>query len=694
MADWRLYRISYTEKAKEILDMLSLEEKVSLMSGSETRAEVRGAIQKKLKVHYNEKPYRAGGIQEKGIPPMCFADGTRGVVCGRGTATCFPVASMRGATFLPELEEEIGRAMAEEVLDAGGNFFGGVCVNLPYHPGWGRAQEVYGEDSFLLGEMGSAMVRGVQSTGVIACVKHFAFNSMENSRFKVSIVCDKRTEREVFLSHFKKCVDAGAGSVMSAYNSYQNEACGQNAYLLNQVLKKEWDFDGYVISDFVWGVKDTAASAQAGMDMEMPITHYYGKKLIQAVKNGEVKKEVIDQAAFRIIRTLLAHQAVIDSKKKDGQTGCDYQKHRELALRCAREGITLLKNEDQILPIDCSIEKKKIVVLGALADQENIGDHGSSQVYAPYVITLLKGIVAYGVDAEVIFYAGERAAHCRRLAKEADVVVIVAGNDYLDEGECVANDQSDISVKNDGGDRIAGLGLGEQDQKIIRAVADIRKDAVVVLVGGSVILADEWKDDVGAILMAYYPGMEGGTALAEVLFGKVNPGGKLPFVVPKREQALPTIDWDAECFRYDYYHGYTLLNKRGIAPLYPFGFGLSYTTFRIEKLRSWRDRENLYVSVSVENTGNREGTEVVQMYVGAKASVVERPEYTLKAFRKIFLQAGEKKEVILTCTISEMAYYHEEKNAFVTEYEIPYEVYVGTSSLRTDLQKSIIEINN
>ena len=222
MADWRLYRISYTEKAKEILDMLSLEEKVSLMSGSETRAEVRGAIQKKLKVHYNEKPYRAGGIQEKGIPPMCFADGTRGVVCGRGTATCFPVASMRGATFLPELEEEIGRAMAEEVLDAGGNFFGGVCVNLPYHPGWGRAQEVYGEDSFLLGEMGSAMVRGVQSTGVIACVKHFAFNSMENSRFKVSIVCDKRTEREVFLSHFKKCVDAGAGSVMSAYNSYQN----------------------------------------------------------------------------------------------------------------------------------------------------------------------------------------------------------------------------------------------------------------------------------------------------------------------------------------------------------------------------------------------------------------------------------------------------------------------------------------
>lgn len=636
--DWKAYRLTYTKQAKDILKTLSLEEKVSLMSGSEIRSEVRGAIRKKLKVHYNEHPYRAGGIKEKDIPAMLFADGTRGVVCGCKKATCFPVASMRGAAFDPELEEEIGRAIAEEVLDVGANFFGGVCVNLPYHPGWGRAQEVYGEDPYLLGRMGSALVRGVQENGVIACVKHFAFNSMENARFKVSIECDKRTEREIFFSHFKKCIDAGAGSVMSAYNRYQGAMCGENEYLLRQVLRNEWDFDGFTICDFVWGVKDTVAAASSGLDIEMPITHFYGEKLLEAIREGEVTEQTIDESALRIIRTLLAHEHFIEEHKKEGS--CDYRKHQELALRCAGEGITLLKNEDQLLPIDCK-KGKKIVVLGSYADRENIGDRGSSQVYAPYVVTILQGITEYPSDAEVIYYSGESASHCRRLAKEADVVVIVAGNDYL--------------------------------------------DAVVVLVGGSMILMDEWEDQVGAILMAYYPGMEGGKAVADVLFGKTNPGGKLPFVIPKKEEDLPEIDWDAEEFRYDYYHGYTLLNKNHVEPLYPFGYGLSYTTFTLTGMKAWRDEENLYASVIAKNTGKREGSEVVQMYVGAADSKVERPEYVLKDFQKIRLDAGEEKEVKLVCPIREMAYFDEGRNEFVAEFSIPYEVYVGTSSLREDL---------
>ena len=209
--DWQTYRLSYTESAQKILDTLTLDEKIFLMSGSESKKGVRGAIQDKTNTHYNEKPYRAGGIEEKNILPMLFADGTRGVVCGRGKYTCFPVTSMRGASFNPELERQVGNAVAEEVLDAGGNLFGGVCVNLPYHPGWGRAQETYGEDPCLLGKMGAALVRGIQEKGVVACVKHFAFNSMENSRFKVSVQCSKRTEQEVFLPHFKKCIEAGAG---------------------------------------------------------------------------------------------------------------------------------------------------------------------------------------------------------------------------------------------------------------------------------------------------------------------------------------------------------------------------------------------------------------------------------------------------------------------------------------------------
>ena len=249
--------------------------------------------------------------------------------------------------------------------------------------------------------------------------------------------------------------------------------------------------------------------------------------------------------------------------------------------------------------------------------------------------------MSYPSDAEVIYYSGESASHCRRLAKEADVVVIVAGNDYL--------------------------------------------DAVVVLVGGSMILMDEWEDQVGAILMAYYPGMEGGKAVADVLFGKTNPGGKLPFVIPKKEEDLPEIDWDAEEFRYDYYHGYTLLNKNHVEPLYPFGYGLSYTTFTLTSMKAWRDEENLYASVIAKNTGKREGSEVVQMYVGAADSKVERPEYVLKDFQKIRLDAGEEKEVKLVCPIREMAYFDEGRNEFVAEFSIPYEVYVGTSSLREDL---------
>lgn len=235
--------------------------------------------------------------------------------------------------------------------------------------------------------------------------------------------------------------------------------------------------------------------------------------------------------------------------------------------------------------------------------------------------------MSYPSDAEVIYYSGESASHCRRFAKEVDVV----------------------------------------------------------LVGGSMILMDEWEDRVGAILMAYYPGMEGGKAVADVLFGKMNPGGKLPFVILKKKEDLPEIDWDAEEFRYDYYHGYTLLNKSHVKPLYPFGYGLSYTTFTLAGMKAWRDEENLYASVIAKNTGKREGSEVVQMYVGAADSKVERPEYVLKDFQKIRLDAGEEKEVKLVCPIREMAYFDEGRNEFVSEFLIPYEVYVGTSSLREEL---------
>lgn len=685
VVNWKEYRMSFQEKAEQIAKQLTLLEKVSLMSGKRTFAEVREAIQKKSKTHYNEQPYRAGGLREKGIPPLLFADGTRGVVCGRGVATCFPVSLMRGAAFDTELEERVGNCIAKEVLSAGGNLFGGICVNLPYHPGWGRIQESYGEDPCLAGNMGAAMVRGVQERGVIACVKHFAFNSMENARFKVNITSDKRTEREVFLPQFQKCIDAGAGAVMTSYNSYEGTICGHNRYLIRDVLKGEWEFDGFTLTDFNWGMNETAAAANGGQDIEMPNTNYYGQKLVDAVREGIVKEEVIDEAVLRIIRTLLAHQSVISRQGNQGaeirEDESEMKKHRALALKCAREGITLLKNENRRLPLNLDINAK-IVVLGYLAGEENTGDKGSSQVYPPYVVTALQGIIQAAQGVEVVYYSGESISHCKRLAKEADAVVIIAGNDYHDEGEYIAADNESETVTFYGGDRRNGLGLKKRDLSVIHAVSEVRSDAIVALYGGMITMAD-WQECTGAILLLYYPGMEGGTALGEVLFGKVNPGGKLPFAIARDEADLPLVDWNAAEQRYLYHHGYTLLEKNGIRPLYPFGFGLSYTTFDIGNLEVWSEQAHLLASVEICNTGVREGAEVLQMYV--RHSQKEGSVRKLKAFQRVFLKTGESRRVILRCDLTDLECFDERKDTFILESG-EYEVYIGTSHSLDDLQ--------
>ena len=671
----------------KIIKELSLEEKIRLMSGSRNKSEIIESIQKKRIEHYNETPYRAGGIEEKGIPPILFVDGTRGVVCGREIYTCFPVEIMRGASFDVELEKRIGEAIAEEVIEAGGNLFAGICINLPYHPGWGRCQETYGEDSYLLGEMGAALVEGIQKRGVIACIKHFAFNSMENSRVKVNIVCDKRTEREVFLPHFKKCIEAGAGAVMSSYNYYMGVPCGHHKYLLRKVLKKEWGFQGFVMSDFIWGIKDTIDAVTGGQDIEMPSTIYYGEELLHAVKKGVVKEEVIDEAVTRILRTLFYWK-----KKRERYQikQVNLKKHIELSLESAREGITLIQNKNNILPLSTHKKKEKIAVLGYLANKENTGDKGSSQVYPPYVVTPLEGIIKIAKNAEIIYYDGKSISHCKRLANEADIVIIFAGYDYRDEGEFVKPDENDILEKV-GGDRKNSLGLNKRDIDVIDGVASIRKDSIVVLLGGSMILMKEWKEKVGAILLSYYPGMEGGTAIGEVLFGKVNPSGKLPFTIVEREEDLPSINWETEKQVYEYYNGYRLMDKNNIKPLFPFGFGMSYTSFSLGKLNIWIENGRLYASVWIKNCGKRRGIEVIQMYVGFPKSKVERPKKVLKGFQRVELEKAEQKKVTISCELQDLAWYNEEEEKFIVEYTI-YDVYVGTSSSTKDLIRKSIEL--
>jgi beta-glucosidase len=710
-------RMQYSERANAIVEQLTLEEKVYLMSGNITLIDIL-KVQMVEGKHYNQNPYAAGGNEAHGVPALWFCDGPRGVVCEVGKTTCFPVSMNRGASFDVELEKEIGRAIGREVRGVGGNFYGGVCINLPYNPGWGRSQEVYGEDSFALGELGSALVQGVQDENVIACIKHYAFNSMENSRFKVSVDCSRRTEREVFLPHFKVCIDAGAAGVMSAYNKYRGVYCGHSDYLLRKVLKEEWDFDGIVMSDFILGIRDTAEAANGGMDVEMNDTKIYGPALVKAVQDGLVDESRIDEAATRIVRTLLAFEDAYEkSGKRYGPQDVGTKEHARLALRAAQEGIVLMQNKNNTLPF--SKELKSIAIIGELGNKANIGDHGSSQVYPAYVVTVLEGISKTMPDAEVVYYDGDNLEHARRLARESDAVVLVAGYNHNDEGEFVGRDDISQAAANlkgelaeklhemtknfdaasligvqsskEGGDRKESLGLHPKEVELIKAVGLENANSAVVLIGGNTILITEWMDKVSSILMGFYPGQEGGTAIAQILFGEVNPSAKLPFVLPYKESDLPQVKWMHEGQFYDYYHGYAKLDKEGVEPLLPYGFGLSYTEFSVKNVVFDTDGEAISGTCTVTNTGKRDGAEVIQFYVGFKNSKLDRPVKTLRGFARVPLAAGESKNVTVVCPIEKLKYFDEHTNDFILEH-MEHELYLGTSASEKELLKGSITL--
>ncbi|MDR2784885.1 MAG: glycoside hydrolase family 3 C-terminal domain-containing protein [Treponema sp.] len=687
-------RLSYTEKAGAIVAQMSLEEKVDLMSGKVNFGpEEIAEMAKDSSRHYNHVPYPNAENRRLGVPSMRFCDGPRGVVCGTGKSTCFPVSMLRGAAFDPALEEEIGRAIGREVRAYGGNLFAGVCINLPHNPGWGRSQESYGEESFAIGQMGAALVRGVQEENVMACVKHYAFNSMEISRFKVSVDCDRRTEREVFLPHFKECVDAGAASVMSAYNLYKGVHCGHHDYLLRKVLKEEWDFDGFVMSDFIWGVKDTAAGANNGEDMEMCATIVYGDKLVKAVKDGLVPEARIDEAALRIVRTVLAFEDAYTADYGEEVIGCD--KHIALALKAAQEGITLLKNDwgpgapGPVLPFKREAVKT-IAVIGKLGEKPNIGDYGSSRVFPRYVVSPVEGIRRAAPDARVIFDDGSDIDRAKKAAASADAVVFVVGFDHGDEGEYVAGEGADNYTEAIGGDRKT-LNLHDDEIALINAAGPQNKNSAAVIIGGNTTMITGWMDKIGGIVMAYYPGQEGGTAIAQILFGDINPSGKLPYVQPVRETDLPQLNWDTTNQWYDYYHGYAKLEKEGKQPLYPYGFGLSYTTFKAAEPQFGVSGGAVTASCTVTNTGNRRGTEVVQLYIGFSHSSVDRPVKLLRGFARVELDPGQSRAVDLRCPLEKLEWYNPRSPGFEFEH-MEYDVYIGTSSADKDLLKGSVKL--
>lgn len=665
-------------RARELLAQLTLDEKLGLMDGDTPFWP--GLAEMMAPGGYGSRPWVAGAVPRLGIPGIRFVDGPRGIIM-KG-ATTFPVSMARGAAFDVGLEERIGDVIGKELRALGGNFFGGVCINLLRHPAWGRAQETYGEDPRHLGALGAALARGVQRH-VMACVKHYALNSMENARFRLDVVLDDRALHEIYLPHFKEVVDAGVASVMSAYNSVNGEWAGQNRTLLTTILKEEWGFAGFVITDFIFGMRDVLKTALSGQDIEMPFSMHLHRGLKVLVEGGQVPLARIDDAALRILRQQVRFAAGRDPKHYTRAiVGC--AEHRALAREAAQKSIVLLRNEGGILPLNPTVAK--VALIGRLAAVPNTGDGGSSNTKPDHVVTPLEGLQAALGRGKVVHDDGSDPARAAQAAAAAEVAVVVAGYTHEDEGEYIPPDmipmfapvfpppkpeEAAIAKKilpghgqqegsfSPGGDRDR-LTLHPRDEALIQAVAAANPRTIVVLMVGSAVITEAWQEKVKGIVVLWYPGMEGGHALADMLLGRVNPGGRLPCTFPRRAEDLPFFDRAATRITYDLWHGYRKLARDGASAAFPFGYGLSYTTWRLSNLRLARENltagDTAQATVDVTNTGRVPGDEVVQLYVSVKNSRVERAQRELKAFARITVAPGETRSVSLSVPVKSLAY--------------------------------------
>ncbi|KAG9256761.1 glycoside hydrolase superfamily [Emericellopsis atlantica] len=668
---------------RKLFASLTTDEKLELLDGDD---DYWPGLHNMLTDGYNRRPIVHGAVDRLAIPGIRFADGPRGCVVGESTA--FPVPMARGATWDVDLEERIGVAIGKEGRAQGANFFGGVCVNLPRHPAWGRIQETYSENPILLGEFGAALTRGVQQN-MMACVKHYALNSMENARFQVDVDIDLDVLHEVYLPHFRRIIEEGVASVMSSYNSVRGEWAGQNKELLLDILRDQWGFKGYVISDFLFGQRDGPLSLKNGLDIEAPFRNMRGRTLPQALKEGTVSEADVKRAGLVILRGQLEHALRREDKEPDAKDVVFCDEHRELAKEAAEKSMVLLKNDkvngEPLLPLR---NVSKVAVIGRLANSQNTGDRGSSAVRCPKVVSPYEGLRDRLTGTEVVLDDSAEIESSRNAASGADVAVVIVGYDWRQEGEhCVPAFNANTGLKDvlpplDGtevaqfthrllvdevapeslleGDDNYGLGAGgdrsslrlnERDVEIIREVTKANPWTVVAIVAAGAVIMSDWDHLPPAILYSWYSGCEGGHALADILLGRANPSGHLPFSIPRDEKYLPFFDKDATKITYDRWFGQHLLDRQAVNAAYPLGFGLSYTEFAVSGLevsKSETDPDSLDVKVAVRNTGQVAGRYIAQVY-GA-ANVPDRPRRVLLGFKPIELEARAEAAIEITAS--------------------------------------------
>ena len=695
-----IWEINIDSLSENLLSNMTLEEKIDQMYGEKMYKSIPkffGSFILKQRF-----PHIYVGRNERlNIPPWVLSDGPRGArVLDKkiNAVTTFPVAMARAASWNTSLEYQVHDVISKEMRANNTNYAATPCINLLRHPGWGRAQETYGEDPWLLGEFGVAAVKGIEKNNVMACPKHFALNSIENSRWVIDVSINERALREVYLPHFKKVIQKGKpASIMSAYNKVRGNYSGSNKELLTNILRDDWGFKGFVSTDWMYGIYDGIEAINAGLNVEMPWQDEYSYDVIRdGLNNNKIEISQIDNLVLSTLKTRLKYAFSYDSIEYSKKLILDTS-HINLAKTVAEESMVLIKNNN-ILPFKI-YDNMKVGVIGKIANLENTGDMGSSNSNSPYVVTPFQGITNFfnNSNVDVIYDNGKNLEETKKIAEKLDQIILVVGYTYEDEGEYVmsrgqmlksAEAKELVGIKGIGGDRLS-LRLNNDDENLIKTLSKINENIVVVYVGGSGINMNNWIDDIPAVLFSWYSGMEGGNALANILYGKANPSGKLPFSIAKNDSDYPYFNPYTDTITYGYYHGYTFFEKFNKEILFPFGYGLSYSDFKIDNFRLIENNSNnnkIEFKVDIENISKIYGNEVIQLYVGFENSKINRPLKLLRDFKKVGLKPGEKKTIILKIFKNDLAYFNEQNKEWEIE-NLNYNFYVGNSSSNNSLIK-------
>ncbi len=684
-------------------------------------------LEEKIAMLHANSIFKTAGVPRLGIPGLSMDDGPLGVreeLSPNGgwapanlttdSATFFPNGSAIAATWNPSLAYRYGVALGEEARARGKDVILAPAFNIARTPLCGRTYEYYSEDPFLNTQLAVNAVKGIQTQHVAACVKHFILNNQETNRGRVNVEVSERALREIYLPAFKAAIEKGnAWSIMSAYNKVRGEYCSENAYLLNTILKGEWGFKGIVISDW-GGTHSTVDAANNGLDVEMgsrpPYSNYYfANPLLDSIKAGKVSEKTIDEKVHRILWVL--YKTALSANRPAG--ALNTPAHSKAVYDIASESIVLLKNDKHLLPLKTA-GIKTIAVIGDNATHMNhLGGFGAG-VKAKYEITPLQGLQnALGKTVQIRFAQGYRARVINPWQKKKEDVDVNKPDPALIQEAVNTAKNSDVAILFIGGNRDyesegrdrKDLSLPFGEQALVDAVTAANANTIVVVIGGAPYDINKIKKDNHTIVWSWFNGSEGGHALADVLTGKINPSGKLPFTFPVALDESPahylhTFPGDSltAIYKEGILVGYRWYDTKNITPLYPFGYGLSYTNFSYSGLhtdkKTYKTNESITVTTKVKNTGKIAGKETVELYIGKEGSKVERAEKELKAFKKVMVPAGKEVTVTLSVPVKSLAYYDQDNSKWVVEPG-NYKLMVGKSSRDIEATENInVEAGN